>query len=148
MRWDRCPVRHRPVVPDPFGFGKASKPTNVQYSFRGLVRHTPALLDQLGADRVSVARHSMGGMVATRFAIDHLERTARLILLNPIGLEDYARFASYKTVDSWCEAELGKAPDRIRAYMQESYFDRQWTPEYGAWIALQAGFLTGPDADP
>jgi pimeloyl-ACP methyl ester carboxylesterase len=140
-------VGHRVIVPDQIGFGKSSKPTDVQYSFHELVRHTTTLLDQLGVDQVTVVGHSMGGMVASRFAIDHPERTARLVLLNPIGLEDYQRFAPYKTVDAWHQAESGKTPERIRAYMQESYFDGQWTPAYDALVALQAGFVTGPDAD-
>ncbi len=138
---------HRVIVPDQIGFGKSSKPTNVQYSFHELVRHTTALLDQLDVGPVTVVGHSMGGMLASRFAINHPERTAKLVLLNPIGLEDYQRFAPYKTVDDWHEAERGKTPERIRAYMQESYFDGQWTPAYDALVALQAGFVTGPDAD-
>lgn len=137
---------HRVVVPDQIGFGKSSKPDDVQYSFQAYVGHTEALLDHLGVDDVTVVGHSMGGMVALRFAIDAADRTERLVLLNPIGLEDYRRFAPPLTVAQWTEGELGKTAEGIRAYMQESYFDGAWDSSYDPLVAIQAGFATGPDA--
>ncbi|HEY7840863.1 MAG TPA: alpha/beta fold hydrolase [Gammaproteobacteria bacterium] len=41
-----------------------------------------ALCDQLGLERVNIAGHSMGGKVAMIFALDHPERTRRLMVLD------------------------------------------------------------------
>ncbi len=58
---------YRVVVPDQVGFGKSSKPA-IDYSFHTLAHNTKQLLDTLGIQMVVVVGHSMGGMVATRFA--------------------------------------------------------------------------------
>ena len=58
------------------------------------------LLDSLDIDEVTVAGHSMGGMVATWFALMYPDRTSHLILENPIGLEDYRKKTSWVPADS------------------------------------------------
>jgi len=82
---------YRVVVPDQLGFGKSSKPLAPQ-SFDVLARHTRALLDSLALNRVDIVAHSMGGMLAVRFARSYPERVDRLVLAAPIGLEDYRNF--------------------------------------------------------
>ena len=72
--WERTIIElladgYRVVVPDQIGFGKSSKPAHFQYSFQTLADHTRRLLDTLKVDRVTVVGHSMGGMLATRFAL-------------------------------------------------------------------------------
>jgi pimeloyl-ACP methyl ester carboxylesterase len=79
------------VVPDQLGFGKSSKPL-AQQSFDALARHTRALLDSLALPRVDIVAHSMGGMLAVRFARSYPGRVDRLVLAAPIGLEDYRNF--------------------------------------------------------
>ena len=136
----------RVVVPDQIGFGKSSKPTDFQYSFHALATHTAALLDSLGVSEVAVVGHSMGGMLATRFALMFPERTTELVLVNPIGLEDWKRRGvPYQTVDEWLAGELEKDPEAIRSYMRESYFDGRWKPGWNELAAIQAGWTLGPD---
>ena len=136
---------YRVVVPDQIGFGKSSKPERFQYTLHGLAAHTDDLLDALGVERAHVVGHSMGGMLATRFAIEHPERVHRLALLNPIGLEDWQRVVPYPTVDEWYAGELQKTPEGIRAYMTESYFDGQWSPAYEPLVEVLSGWAVGPD---
>jgi TonB family protein len=135
----------RVVVPDQIGFGKSSKPRHFQYSFHGLASYTAQLLDELGVDDVHVVGHSMGGMLATRFALEAAERTSSLTLVNPIGLEDWKRKVPYRPVEWWFERELEKTPEGIKAYMTESYFDGQWKDEYAPLLEIQAGWTQGPD---
>lgn len=135
----------RVIAPDQIGFGKSSKPEGWQFSFHALAQNTAALLDHLGVSRVSVVGHSMGGMLAARFALMFPERVERVVLVNPIGLEDYQRHVPYRTVDELFEAELDATPEKVRSYMQESYFAGQWKPEYDALAELQTGWLRGPD---
>ncbi|WP_252499309.1 alpha/beta fold hydrolase, partial [Escherichia coli] len=42
-----------------------------------------------GVARASVIGHSMGGMLATRYALLYPRQVERLVLVNPIGLEDW-----------------------------------------------------------
>lgn len=138
---------YRVIVPDQVGWGRSSKPLDIQYSFDGLAAWTRDLLDALAVGEVTVVGHSMGGMLATRFALMFPERSARLVLLNPIGLEDWRRLVPYRTVDAWTEKNRASTPEGIRTYMKNSYFDGQWSPEWDGLVAIQAGWALGPDAE-
>ncbi|RYD36426.1 MAG: alpha/beta hydrolase [Verrucomicrobiaceae bacterium] len=136
---------YRVIVPDQIGFGKSSKPTAYQYSFHAFADRTKALLDGLKVGKVAVVGHSMGGMVATRFALMYPETAEKLVLVNPIGLEDWKRKVPYRTIDQNTAAEAKKRADDVRGYMTKAYFDGKWKDEYEPLIALQAGWLAGPD---
>lgn len=137
---------YRVVVPDQIGFGKSSKPKAFQYSFHTLADHTRQLLDHLQVEQVSVVGHSMGGMLATRFALMFPERTSSLSLVNPIGLEDWQRKGvPWQSVNDWYKGDLGKTPEQVKAYMTRSYFDGEWKPAYDPLLALQQGWIRGPD---
>ena len=82
----------RVIVPDQIGFGRSSKPTHVRYTLNDMARNTRALLDRLGIAQAQVLGHSMGGMVATRFALLNPDLVTSLVLVNQIGLTD-ARLA-------------------------------------------------------
>lgn len=136
---------YRVIMPDQIGFGKSSKPVDIQYSFDLLARSTARLLDSLGVARASVVGHSMGGMLAARWATQYPERTERLVLVNPIGLEDYRRSLPYQGVDGWLAQESKQGPEAIRKYMQQSYFHGKWRPAYDELLEIQAGWAQGPD---
>lgn len=137
---------YRAIVPDQIGFGKSSKPAAYQFSFQALAESTRALLDALGISRVSVVGHSMGGMLATRFALLYPERVEKLALVAPLGLEDWKRLGvKPRSVDEWYTAELAQTPDKIREYQKKAYYAGQWKPEYEALIQLAAGSTKHPD---
>lgn len=136
---------YRVIVPDQVGFGKSSKPQEYQFSFHELARNTRGLLDSLGVTESHVMGHSMGGMLAMRYALMYPEATSQLILLNPIGLEDWKRKVPYRPVSWWYANELKKDYDGIRKYQQESYYDGEWSPEYDQWVNLLAGWAKHPD---
>ena len=135
----------RVVIPDQIGFGKSSKPTNIQYSFQLLAQNTKAILDKLKIEKISVLGHSMGGMLATRFALMYPEITEKLILENPIGLEDWKTVVPYQSVDDWYQTELKQTYDKLKAYQQKSYYHGQWKPEYDKWLNILAGWITNKD---
>ena len=124
---------YRVVVPDQIGFGKSAKPT-IHYSFHAMAAATRKLLDTLGVKEVTVIGHSMGGMLATRFALLYPEIATRLVLENPIGLEDYRRFVPYVSVDDQYRSELNASAEAVRAY-HKSYFVT-WRPEYGEYAEV------------
>lgn len=134
----------RVVAPDQIGFGKSSKPQAYQFSFHSLARDTKALLDSLKIKHVIVVGHSMGGMLATRFALMYPEMTAKLVLVNPIGLEDWKTKVSYKSIDEVYEGELKKTPEAIREYQRRNYFGGEWKPEYEPLIDILAGWTRHP----
>jgi pimeloyl-ACP methyl ester carboxylesterase len=130
----------RVIVPDQIGFGKSTKPKNFQYSFQQLALNTKTLLDSLKISKTAVLGHSMGGMLATRFALMFPETTEKLILENPIGLEDYKQLTPYKPVDFWYKNELEQNYEKIRQYQLVFYYNNQWKPEYDQWVNLLAGW--------
>ena len=133
------------LMPDQIGFGKSSKPADYQYSFGALARNTETLMRSLGIEKTIVVGHSMGGMLATRFALDYPQKTQKLILVNPIGLENYLLYTEYKDVDFFYNLELGKTPEKIRAYQQKNYYDGKWNERYEALTLPLAGWTLGPD---
>jgi pimeloyl-ACP methyl ester carboxylesterase len=135
----------RVVVPDQVGFGKSSKPAAFQFSFQILAEMTRALLDSLGIERFTVVGHSMGGMLAARFALMFPERVERLVLVNPIGLEDWKTVVPYRSIDEAYAEELRATPETIRNYQRTRYYAGRWEPEYEKLIALQAGWTRHPE---
>ncbi|HRI86752.1 MAG TPA: alpha/beta fold hydrolase, partial [Candidatus Hydrogenedentes bacterium] len=137
---DLSAAGYRVIAPDQIGFGKSSKPSRYQFSFHQLAENTRGLLAAVGVSRVSVVGHSMGGMLATRYALMYPETTDKIVLVNPIGLEDYKAYVPYRSVDAWYADELRATPESIRAYQQENYFAGEWRPEYDALIDATAGW--------
>lgn len=133
----------RVIVPDQIGFGKSSKPF-IHYSFHQLASWNRALLDTLGIKKANILGHSMGGMLATRFALMYPERTEKLLLENPIGLEDYRRFVPYVTTEQQYQTELKATAESIRKYYQSSYFT-VWKPQYEALVNVAAGVTFSGD---
>ena len=135
----------RVIVPDQIGFGKSSKPDHFHYTFQQLAINTKAFLDSIGVEKTSVLGHSMGGMLATRFALMFPETTEKLILENPIGLEDWKLKVPYKPVTWWYENELKKDYESIKKYQLESYYAGNWDPAYDKWVNLLAGWTLNSD---
>jgi pimeloyl-ACP methyl ester carboxylesterase len=138
-------VGFRVIAPDQIGFGKSSKPERYQFSFAQLAANTRALLASLGIARSAVVGHSMGGMLAVRYALLYPEATEKLVLVNPIGLEDYAALVPPRTVDDWYVQELTQTPERVREYQRTAYYDGAWKPEYEEHTRLLAGWTRHPE---
>ncbi|RXG29076.1 alpha/beta fold hydrolase [Leeuwenhoekiella marinoflava] len=131
---------YRVIVPDQIGFGKSTKPDHFHYTFQQLALSTKTVLDSIGVEKTAVLGHSMGGMLATRFALMFPETTEKLILENPIGLEDWKLKVPYKPVEWWYKNELKKEYASIKKYQLESYYDGNWDPAYDEWVNLLAGW--------
>ena len=134
----------RVIMPDQIGFGKSTKPNDLQYTFHLLAQNTKALLDSLEIDKTSVLGHSMGGMLATRFVLMYPESVNKFILENPIGLEDWKVKVPYHPVIYWYQQELKKDYESIKQYQLENYYDGQWAPRYDRWVNMLAGWTLSP----
>ena len=143
----------RVLVPDQIGFNKSTKP-DLDYTFDMLAANTLALLDHVGVrGPVDLLGHSTGGMLAVRFARLHPERVSRLVLEDPIGLEDYGRVIPPQTTATLAEAERRQTADSYRAFIaryfvaypkaeQERFVEQRMriagSGEFERWVAASA----------
>jgi pimeloyl-ACP methyl ester carboxylesterase len=135
---------YRVIAPDQIGFCKSSKPQSYQYSFAQLAANTHALLGKLDIDKAIITGHSMGGMLATRYALMYPQDTERLVLVNPIGLEDWKSIGvPWQSVDAWYASELKTNFDSIKKYQLDTYYAGTWKPEFERWARMQAGMYLG-----
>ncbi|PZQ28414.1 MAG: alpha/beta hydrolase [Stenotrophomonas acidaminiphila] len=135
---------YRVVVPDQVGFCKSSKPPRYQYSFGQLAANTHDLLARLGIPRAVIVGHSMGGMLAARYALQYPEATERLVLVNPIGLEDWkAEGVPWRSIDAWNTREMKTSFDSIRDYQRTVYYSGDWKPAYEPWVRMLGGMYAG-----
>lgn len=132
----------RVVIPDQIGWGKSSKP-NVHYSFHLLAANSKKLLNHLKIEKAIVLGHSIGGMLATRFALMYPEMTEKLILENPIGLEDYRTFVPYASYEELLKGEKAQTYESLKKYQQTYY--PSWKPEYEQYMQAQTESLIRPD---
>ncbi|MGI4020686.1 MAG: alpha/beta fold hydrolase [Janthinobacterium lividum] len=133
----------RVIVPDQIGFGRSSKPF-IHYSFHQLATNNKKLLDTLGINKIAVLGHSMGGMLATRFTLLYPQSVEKLILEDPIGLEDYRTFVPYISAEQDYPKELQTTPESVKKYYQNSYFP-QWKPQYDYLVNIGAGVAQSAD---
>lgn len=137
---------YRVIVPDQIGFCKSSKPESYQYSFHQLAANTHALLAKLGVEKPIILGHSMGGMLAFRYALMYGPEMSGLVVLNPLGLEDWkAKGVPMATLDQLFDRELKVTAESIKRYEQNTYYAGHWAPEYDKWVAMLAGMYSGPD---
>ncbi len=136
---------YRVIAPDQVGFGKSSKPAHYQFTFQALASNTRALLDAAGVGNVAVVGHSMGGMLAVRYARSYPATTVRLVLVNPIGLEDWQQTVAYRSIDVAYQEELAATPETLRAYQQKNYYGGKFKPDYERWLEVPVGWTKHPE---
>jgi pimeloyl-ACP methyl ester carboxylesterase len=137
---------YRVLVPDQIGFCKSSKPQHYQYSFQQLAENTRALLESAGVKGpTTIIGHSTGGMLAVRYGLMFPQQTEQLVLVNPIGLEDWKALGVPSLgVDKWYQRELQTTADKIRNYEKTTYYVNHWKPEYEPHVQMLAGMYRGP----
>src|SRR5215471_707601 len=104
----------RVVVPDQIGFGRSSKPT-IPYNFHDMALNTRRVLQQLNIAKAVIVGHSMGGMLAARFATQYPDMTERLVIYNPIGVSDPRYERPWTSVDEAYPRVLASTYQTIRA---------------------------------
>ena len=136
---------YRVIAPDQVGFCSSTKPSHYQYSFQQLATNTHELLKSLKVNKAVIVGHSTGGMLATRYSLMFAPEVSKLVLVNPIGLEDWkAKGVPYRTVDQWYDRELKTSADSIKQYELKTYYVNKWKPEYDRWVDMLAGLNNGP----
>jgi pimeloyl-ACP methyl ester carboxylesterase len=134
----------RVLIPDQIGFCKSDKPASAQYTLAGLAANTARLMKARGIERAVIVGHSMGGMLAARFAIDHPALTERLVMVNPLGLADRAgEGVPYRPLSDLIANERKTDAASIKAYQRANYYHGDWRPEYDRWVQMLAGQYAG-----
>ena len=137
---------YRVVVPDQIGFGRSSKPI-IPYNFHDMAWNTRTLLQSLGITKASIVGHSMGGMLAARFAASYPDITEKAVLYDPIGLTDVRWNQPWPAAEKAYQALLARTHDQAwqAAYANiERYFPDAWKPEYEKYVRiLYAPTLSG-----
>ncbi len=133
---------YRVVVPDQIGFGKSSKP-DLHYTFEQLAASTRKLLEKLAIEKVVVVGHSMGGMLAVRFALMHPALAGALVLENPIGLEDYREKVPYQSVEVQYFSNLHQTEESLRKFIG-SYFVA-WKADYEPYVMVPYRWTLSPE---
>ena len=118
----------RVIAVDRLGYGRSSKPV-IHYNLHIPARNTKALLDELGIERAAILGHSMGGMVATRFASTYPQTTTHVVMVNQIGLTDTRPGRPWTDPEDAYESVLGTSYQSVlRGHVR--YYPRGWRPEY------------------
>ncbi|WP_213775178.1 alpha/beta hydrolase [Bradyrhizobium sp. dw_78] len=142
---DLAAAGYRVIAPDQIGFCKSSKPPAYQFTFKELAGNTHALLAKLGVEKPVVIGHSTGGMLAAHYALLYPKDVSHLVLVNPVGLEDWtAKGIPPIPVDEWYARELKLNADGVRAYEKSTYYAGQWQERYDRWVDMLAGLNNGP----
>jgi pimeloyl-ACP methyl ester carboxylesterase len=133
----------RVIVPDQIGFGRSSKPF-IPYRFDDMALNTRRLLQSLGIDRAEIVGHSMGGMLASRFAMLYPTVTSHVVMVNQIGLTDVRPGRAPRYLDDFYRADI---PPRTYEQVRQGitrYFVT-WKPEYEKYVRIHWGWTLHPD---
>jgi len=136
---------YRVIAPDQIGFCKSSKPAAYQFTFRQLAENTHALLTMLRIERPILIGHSTGGMLAAHYALLYPKQIEQLVLVNPVGLEDWsAKGLPPISLERWYQRELKVSASSIRGYETATYYAGRWEARYEPWVTMLAGLNNGP----
>jgi pimeloyl-ACP methyl ester carboxylesterase len=142
---DLVAAGYRVIALDQIGFCKSSKPAAYQFTFKQLAGNTHELLAKLGIEKPVVVGHSTGGMLAAHYALIYPKDVSHLVLVNPVGLEDWsAKGVPPISVDQWYARELKTNADGIRAYEKSTYYAGKWEDRYERAVDMLAGLNSGP----
>jgi pimeloyl-ACP methyl ester carboxylesterase len=128
----------RVIVPDQIGFGRSTKAV-IPYNVSDMAANTRKLLETLGVQKAMIVGHSMGGMVATRFALLYPDVTEKLVLYNQIGLTDARLERPPASIDTTYKNLLNQSYDAVYQGLAR-YFPGGLKPEYEKYVKIQYGW--------
>ncbi|KAI9650717.1 hypothetical protein NHQ30_000740 [Ciborinia camelliae] len=139
-------IGYRVIIPDQIGFCKSSKTLHYQFSLHQLATNTNFLLNSLNITSAIIMGHSMGGMISARYALTFPSQTQRLILVDPLGLEDWqALGVPYQLPDLTFATELATTYTSIKTYENATYYGGKWLPAYDIWVNMVLEVYQGPE---
>jgi pimeloyl-ACP methyl ester carboxylesterase len=136
----------RVIVPDQIGYGRSSKPI-IPYNLHDMARNTHLVLESLKIERVMVVGHSMGGMLAARFATQYPAMVERLVLYNPIGLVDSRFDRPWESADEGYKRTFASTYQTIRAALMRyvAHNPAAWTPQFESYARIRYAWTLSTD---
>ncbi|HEY5618137.1 MAG TPA: alpha/beta hydrolase [Vicinamibacterales bacterium] len=136
----------RVVVPDQIGYGRSSKPI-IPYNFHDMARNTRLILQSLKIEKAMIVGHSMGGMLAARFATQYPDMTERLVLYNPIGLVDPRFGRPWESTDEAYKRALPATYQTVRAGIMRyvAHNTTAWNPEFEKYTRFRYAWTLSAD---
>ena len=109
---------YRVIAPDIIGFGYSDKPV-VEYTMDFFIDFFESFLDNLGISEASIIGSSLGGHIATEFAIRFPHMVEKLVLVSPAGMMR----KSTPTLDKYIMAALYPEYQRVYEVFSEMVYD-------------------------
>lgn len=136
----------RVVVTDQIGYGRSSKPI-IPYSLNDMARNSRAVLQSLKIDKAMIIGHSMGGMLAARFAALYPDVAERVVIYNPIGLTDTRAGRAPGNVDEQYKSALGATYQSVRASLMRyvAHNPAAWNDEFERYARIRYSWTLGAD---
>ena len=136
---------YRVILPDQIGFCKSDKPEAYQFSLQQYALNTKTILDNLNITKLTVMGLSMGGMLSARFALTYPDMVERLIMVDPIGLDDWkAKGVPYSSIDDIYVQEAASNYTSIAGYENVTSYVNDWKPTYDVWVNMLLKVYDGP----
>jgi pimeloyl-ACP methyl ester carboxylesterase len=129
----------RIVVPDQIGFGRSTKAI-IPYNLSDMAFNTRKVLETLGIPKAAIVGHSMGGMVAARFALLYPDVTERLVLYNQIGLTDARLQRPPTPIDDVYKQLLNQSYDSVYRGIARYFVSGVVPKEVEKYVARQYGW--------
>lgn len=136
----------RVIVPDQIGFGRSSKPV-IPYNFHDMALNTRRVLQHLNIAKATIVGHSMGGMLAARFATQYPDATERVVIYNPIGLVDPRYRGPWTNTDEAYRRTLASTYQTIHAgiFRYFSHNPSAWRPEFDKYVRIRYAWTLSSD---
>jgi 2-hydroxy-6-oxonona-2,4-dienedioate hydrolase len=109
---------YRVIAPDIIGFGYSDKPA-VEYTMDFFIDFFKSFLDNLGISTASIIGSSLGGHIASEFAIRFPHMVEKLVLVSPAGMMRN----SNPTLDRYIMAALYPEHQRVYEAFSEMVYD-------------------------
>ncbi|MFD0668001.1 alpha/beta fold hydrolase [Ramlibacter sp. MAHUQ-53] len=136
---------YRVVAPDQIHFGKSSKPDDLPVNFDVMAAHTASLLDHLKVGQVDIVAHSMGGMAGTRFTRTYPQRVNRLVLVGPVGLEDYRQYVPLVPRERLVEQEMALTPEQYYTQLVNTYNPQLTREQFYPFVDVRARMMASAE---
>jgi 4,5:9,10-diseco-3-hydroxy-5,9,17-trioxoandrosta-1(10),2-diene-4-oate hydrolase len=98
---------YRCMVYDQWGYGKTSKPQDVDHTLDFFVDGLVSLMDSADIANAVLVGNSLGGAVALGLALRHPERVEKLILMAPGGIESREDYFSMPGIQAMVKYPMG-----------------------------------------
>nr|QNO56355.1 putative aminoacrylate hydrolase RutD [Methanosarcinales archaeon ANME-1 ERB7] len=83
--------KYKVIAYDHRGHGRSDKPEG-DYSIQTLSNDLHTLIKELKLEKVTLVGHSMGGMTALLFTLDHPDKVSKLVSCQPYNVVSYIRY--------------------------------------------------------